>query len=151
MGPRTRCPPERAESSALGVAIAVTSLVVLPGVAVWKVRLAARSASRAMRGDGVLTGAAAVLAFVTLLALVFDNVVRLVVVRRGRGDPDRRVPRERGRSRAAVPGVGAERFTATGSIRRSDFGIDFGIIPGAEKLMLGDKVKIELDLQFVAP
>ena len=42
-------------------------------------------------------------------------------------------------------------FTATGQIRRSDFGIDFGIIPGAEKLMLGDKVKIELDLQFVAP
>lgn len=42
-------------------------------------------------------------------------------------------------------------FTATGQIKRSDFGIDFGIIPGAEKLMLGDKVKIELDLQFVAP
>jgi polyisoprenoid-binding protein YceI len=42
-------------------------------------------------------------------------------------------------------------FSATGEIRRSDFGIDFGIIPGAEKLMLGDKVKIELDLQFVAP
>jgi polyisoprenoid-binding protein YceI len=42
-------------------------------------------------------------------------------------------------------------FTATGSIRRSDFGIDFGIIPGAEKLMLADKVKVELDLQFVAP
>jgi polyisoprenoid-binding protein YceI len=42
-------------------------------------------------------------------------------------------------------------FSATGQIKRSDFGIDFGIIPGAEKLMLGDKVKIELDLQFVAP
>ena len=42
-------------------------------------------------------------------------------------------------------------FTATGSIKRSDFGIDFGIIPGAEKLMLGDKIKVELDLQFVAP
>jgi polyisoprenoid-binding protein YceI len=42
-------------------------------------------------------------------------------------------------------------FSATGSIRRSDFGIDFGIIPGAEKLMLGDKIKIELDFQFVAP
>lgn len=42
-------------------------------------------------------------------------------------------------------------FTATGQIKRSDFGIDFGIIPGAEKLMLGDKIKIELDLQFVAP
>jgi polyisoprenoid-binding protein YceI len=42
-------------------------------------------------------------------------------------------------------------FSATGQIKRSDFGIDFGIIPGAEKLMLSDKVKIELDLQFVAP
>jgi polyisoprenoid-binding protein YceI len=41
-------------------------------------------------------------------------------------------------------------FSATGTIKRSDFGIDFGIIPGAEKLMLGDKVKVELDLQFVA-
>jgi polyisoprenoid-binding protein YceI len=42
-------------------------------------------------------------------------------------------------------------FSATGQIKRSDFGIDFGIIPGADKLMLGDKIKIELDLQFVAP
>ena len=42
-------------------------------------------------------------------------------------------------------------FSATGQIRRSDFGIDFGIIAGADKLMLGDKVKIELDLQFIAP
>jgi polyisoprenoid-binding protein YceI len=42
-------------------------------------------------------------------------------------------------------------FTATGQIKRSDFGIDFGIVLGAEKLMLGDKIKIELDLQFVAP
>ena len=41
-------------------------------------------------------------------------------------------------------------FTATGQIRRSDFGIDFGIIAGAEKLMLGDKIKVELDLQFIA-
>jgi len=42
-------------------------------------------------------------------------------------------------------------FSATGQIKRSDYGIDFGIIPGAEKLMLGDKIKVELDLQFVAP
>jgi polyisoprenoid-binding protein YceI len=42
-------------------------------------------------------------------------------------------------------------FSATGQIKRSDFGIDFGIIPGAEKVLLGDKIKIELDLQFVAP
>lgn len=42
-------------------------------------------------------------------------------------------------------------FTATGQLKRSEFGIDFGIVLGAEKLMLGDKIKIELDLQFVAP
>jgi polyisoprenoid-binding protein YceI len=42
-------------------------------------------------------------------------------------------------------------FTATGEIRRSDFGIDFGLVLGAEKLLLGDKIKVELDLQFVAP
>jgi polyisoprenoid-binding protein YceI len=42
-------------------------------------------------------------------------------------------------------------FSATGQIKRSEFGIDFGIFAGAEKVMLGDKVKIDLDLQFVAP
>jgi polyisoprenoid-binding protein YceI len=41
-------------------------------------------------------------------------------------------------------------FTATGEIRRSDFGIDFGIVPG-EKLLLGDRVKVELDVQLIAP
>ncbi len=42
-------------------------------------------------------------------------------------------------------------FTASGEIKRSDFGIDFGLVLGAEKLLLGDKIKIDLDLQFVAP
>ena len=43
-------------------------------------------------------------------------------------------------------------FSATGTIKRSDFGIDFGIMPiGVDKLALGDDVKFELDLQFVAP
>ncbi len=42
-------------------------------------------------------------------------------------------------------------FAATGTIKRSDFGVDFGIVLGAEKLMLGDKIKVELDLQFIAP
>lgn len=42
-------------------------------------------------------------------------------------------------------------FTATGEIRRSDFGIDFGLVLGAEKVLLGDKIKIDLDLQFVEP
>ena len=43
-------------------------------------------------------------------------------------------------------------FSATGTIKRSEFGIDFGIMPiGVDKLALGDDVKFELDLQFVQP
>ncbi len=42
-------------------------------------------------------------------------------------------------------------FTATTEIRRSDYGIDFGLVLGAEKVLLGDTIKAELDLQFVAP
>ena len=42
-------------------------------------------------------------------------------------------------------------FTASGQIKRSDFGIDFGIVLGADKVMLGDKIKIELELQFATP
>jgi polyisoprenoid-binding protein YceI len=43
-------------------------------------------------------------------------------------------------------------FSATGEVRRSDFGIDFGILPlGGDKLALADKVPFELDLQFVEP
>lgn len=38
-------------------------------------------------------------------------------------------------------------FEATGEIRRTDFGLDFGAL-GA---MLGDVVTVELDLQFVEP
>ncbi len=38
-------------------------------------------------------------------------------------------------------------FEATGEIRRKDFGLGFGAL-GA---MLGDIVKIELDLQFIEP
>jgi len=39
-------------------------------------------------------------------------------------------------------------FSAAGQIRRSDFGIDFGL--GADKVLIGDKVKIDLDVQFIA-
>ncbi len=43
-------------------------------------------------------------------------------------------------------------FTATGSLRRSEFGIEFGMLPiGVDTLALGDEVKIELDLEFVEP
>ena len=38
-------------------------------------------------------------------------------------------------------------FEATGEIRRRDFGLGFGAL-GA---MLGDVVKIELDLEFIEP
>ncbi len=41
-------------------------------------------------------------------------------------------------------------FDASTTIKRSDFGVDFGLVPG-EKLLLADKVKVELEIQFVAP
>lgn len=42
-------------------------------------------------------------------------------------------------------------FTAVGDVRRGDFGIDFNMPLGVDKLAVGDKVKVELDIQFVAP
>lgn len=43
-------------------------------------------------------------------------------------------------------------FSATGSLKRSEFGIDFGALPiGVDKLALGDEVKFELDLEFIEP
>jgi polyisoprenoid-binding protein YceI len=43
-------------------------------------------------------------------------------------------------------------FGAEGELRRSEFGIDFGILPlGGDKLALADVVKFELDIQFIAP
>lgn len=45
-----------------------------------------------------------------------------------------------------VPHTG---FYATTEIRRSEFGIDFNMPLGMGKVALGEKVKVELDLQFV--
>jgi len=42
-------------------------------------------------------------------------------------------------------------FSATGELRRGDFGIDFNMPLGMGKLALGEKVKIDIDAQFVAP
>jgi polyisoprenoid-binding protein YceI len=42
-------------------------------------------------------------------------------------------------------------FSAAGEIRRSDFGVDFNMPLGIDKLGLGEKVRIEIDLQFIAP
>ncbi len=39
-------------------------------------------------------------------------------------------------------------FSATGSISRKDFGVEFEVPLGADKVMIGDKVSIELEAQF---
>jgi divalent metal cation (Fe/Co/Zn/Cd) transporter len=60
-------------ASAFGIGIAAVSLIVLPWLGGMKIRLASRLASPALRGDGVLTLAAAVLAAITLTALLLDS------------------------------------------------------------------------------
>jgi polyisoprenoid-binding protein YceI len=42
-------------------------------------------------------------------------------------------------------------FSATTTVKRSEFGIDFDIPLGADKVAIGDKVTVELDIQVVAP
>lgn len=63
------------ESSAFGFAIAAVSLLVLPVLGVMKLRVADRLGSPALRGDGVLTLAAAALAAITLVALLANSVL----------------------------------------------------------------------------
>lgn len=41
-------------------------------------------------------------------------------------------------------------FGATGELKRSDFGLDFGI-PASAGVLLGDSVKFDLDLELVEP
>ncbi len=42
-------------------------------------------------------------------------------------------------------------FSATGEVNRDDFGIDFNMPLGMDKMALGQKVRVELEFQFVAP
>jgi polyisoprenoid-binding protein YceI len=42
-------------------------------------------------------------------------------------------------------------FSASTEINRDDFGVDFNMPLGMDKMALGQKVKVELDLQFIAP
>ncbi len=42
-------------------------------------------------------------------------------------------------------------FSATGSLSRKDFGIEFNMPIGADKVMISDKVTLELDVELVAP
>ena len=42
-------------------------------------------------------------------------------------------------------------FSATGTISRKDYGVDFEVPLGVDKVALGDKVKVELEIQLVEP
>ena len=42
-------------------------------------------------------------------------------------------------------------FSATGHLSRKDFGIEFNVPLGGDKVMISDKVALELDVQVVAP
>jgi polyisoprenoid-binding protein YceI len=42
-------------------------------------------------------------------------------------------------------------FSASGELSRKDFGIEFNVPLGGDKVMISDKVAIELDVQLVAP
>ena len=53
-----------------------------------------------------------------------------------------------------VPANGRTHFglSAVGELRRSEFGIEFGIMPiGIDRLALADKVAFELEMQFLQP
>jgi divalent metal cation (Fe/Co/Zn/Cd) transporter len=59
-----------ADESRLGFVLAVVSLLILPWLGRMKLRVASALPSRALRGDAVLTLAAAALAAITLIALL---------------------------------------------------------------------------------
>jgi polyisoprenoid-binding protein YceI len=42
-------------------------------------------------------------------------------------------------------------FSATTDLNRDDFGVDFNMPLGMDKMALGQKIKVELEMQFVAP
>ncbi len=64
-----------AGDSAFGVVLAAISLAVLPWLGVRKLRVASGLSSGALRGDGILTLAAAALAGVTLAALLVNSAL----------------------------------------------------------------------------
>jgi divalent metal cation (Fe/Co/Zn/Cd) transporter len=61
------------ESTAVGAALTAASVLVLPVLARAKLRLANELGSSALRGDGVLSLAGAVLAAATLISLLVDS------------------------------------------------------------------------------
>jgi divalent metal cation (Fe/Co/Zn/Cd) transporter len=63
------------EPSSLGVVLTGASMLVLPVLAVAKLRLAGPLESQALRADGVLSGAGALLAAATLLGLLLNTTL----------------------------------------------------------------------------
>ena len=61
------------DPSSFGIAIALASMVVLPPLAVWKIRLGRRLKSTALQGDALLTGAGSALAAFTLTGMLLDR------------------------------------------------------------------------------
>jgi len=64
-----------AEDSAFGVTLAALSIAVLPWLGRQKLRVASALPSGALRGDGILTVAAAALAAITLVALLMNSTL----------------------------------------------------------------------------
>jgi divalent metal cation (Fe/Co/Zn/Cd) transporter len=64
-----------AHESVLGFAVATLSILVLPVLGRRKLRVAAALPSAALRGDSILTLAAAALAVITLLTLVVTSAL----------------------------------------------------------------------------
>ena len=63
------------DGSAFGVGLAAASLLVLPVLSYRKLKLADVLGSRALRGDGLLTGAGASLAMVALVGQLLNEVL----------------------------------------------------------------------------
>ena len=42
-------------------------------------------------------------------------------------------------------------FSATGTLSRKEFGIEFNVPLGGDKVMISDKVVLDFDVQLVAP
>jgi divalent metal cation (Fe/Co/Zn/Cd) transporter len=61
-------------TSRVGIGVTVASLIVLPVLARAKMSVASRLQSRALRGDAILTAASAVLAGLTLAALLVNSL-----------------------------------------------------------------------------
>lgn len=61
------------DPSSFGIAIAFASVLVLPPLAVWKIRVSRRLNSTALQGDGILTAAGSALAAMTLSGMLLDR------------------------------------------------------------------------------